>query len=77
MVRRTHRVINSEVTQRRTVDIDNELVRALSPGGENQLVFTLFDDAAFTGRVEHWEFPATRIGYRDTIALSGIFPDYP
>ena len=77
LVRHTRRVINSEVTQRRAVDIDIELVIALAPGGANQLVFNLFDDASFTGRVEHREFPATRIGYRDTIALRGIFPEYP
>ena len=76
VVRRTRRVINSEVTQRRAVDIDIELVSALAPGGANQLVFNLFDDASFTGRVKHREFPATRIGYRETIALRGIFPDY-
>ena len=77
MARRTHRFINTEVTQRRAVDVDMELVNVLEPGGVNLLVFNLFDDASFTGRVEYREYPATRIGYRDTIALSGIIPDYP
>ena len=68
---RTSRVIGPEVVRRRAVGVDAELLKTLDPGGDNQLVFNLFPDTTFSGRVEGKTFPGARIGFFDSFSLRG------
>ena len=57
--------------RRRAVGVDAELLKNLEPGGDNQLVFNLFPDTTFTGRVEGKAYPGAKIGFFDSFSLRG------
>ena len=71
LVPQTSRVIGPEVMRRRAVGVDAELLITLDPEGDNQLVFNLFPDTTFTGRVEGKAYPGARIGFFDSFSLRG------
>ncbi|MCH7603972.1 MAG: hypothetical protein IIB54_14515, partial [Planctomycetes bacterium] len=71
LVRQTSRVIGPEVMRRRAVVVDAELLMTLDPAGDNQIVFNLFPDTTFTGRVENKTFPCKLIGFPDAFSLGG------
>ncbi|MCH7545162.1 MAG: hypothetical protein IID30_02010 [Planctomycetes bacterium] len=71
LVQRTSRVIGPEVMRRLAVGVDAELLKKLDLRGDNQLVFNLFPDTTFTGRVEGKTFPGARIGFLDSFSLRG------
>ena len=71
LVQRTTRVIGPEVVRRQAVGVNVELLKALDPLGDNQIVFNLFPDTTFTGRVEGKTFPGARIGFPDAFSLRG------
>ncbi|MCH7573227.1 MAG: hypothetical protein IH891_09965, partial [Planctomycetes bacterium] len=71
LVPQTSRVIGPEVMRRRAVGVDTELLLNLDPGGDNLLVFNLFQNTTFTGRVEGKTFPGARIGFPDSFSLRG------